>query len=153
MREEPAGGGPLAGIAAGLAAVTTEVVCVAAGDTPRAGEVLPELVAALEAGSTVDAAVLSDAAGQPNPLLAAYKVEGLHNGILDRPENKPARTLLALPHVLVRSEVEVLDINTVEDVEQAGNLPAARSQSAVPAPQSPMAPPDARSTSVPSGST
>lgn len=153
MREEPAGGGPLAGIAAGLAAVTTEVVCVAAGDTPRAGEVLPELVAALEAGSTVDAAVLSDAAGQPNPLLAAYKVEGLHNGILDRPANKPARTLLALPHVLVQSEVEVLDINTVEDVEQAGNLPAARSPSAVPAPQSPMAPPDARSTSVPSGST
>jgi len=116
VRENPAGGGPLAGVAAGLAVAATEVVCVAAGDTPRAGEVLPQLVAALEGDRSVDAAVVSDGEGRANPLLAAYRVTALRNGVLDFPENKPARTLLSLPHVLVRPDHEVPDVDTPQNL-------------------------------------
>jgi len=111
VREQPAGGGPLAGVAAGLTVVTTEVVCVAAGDTPRAGEALPRLVAALESEPGIDGA------GQPNPLLAAYRVDALGGGVLDSPENRAARSLLALRHVVVRSGAETQDVDTPEDLE------------------------------------
>ena len=117
VQESPAGGGPLAGIAAGLALVRTEVVCVAPGDAPRAGAVLPLLVAALEADSSVEGAVLSDVAGQPNPLIAAYRSEALRGGVLESPENKAARTLLTLPHRLVPAEFDIPDIDTPEDLE------------------------------------
>lgn len=119
VQEAPVGGGPLAGIAAGLALVTGEVVCVAPGDAPRAGEVLPSLVAALEGDASVSAAVLSDGEGQPNPLLTAYRAKELREAIPDSPANLPARSLLALPHVVVRPEIEVHDIDTPEDLDQA----------------------------------
>jgi molybdopterin-guanine dinucleotide biosynthesis protein A len=117
VRESPAGGGPLAGVSAGLALVSGEVVCVAPGDAPRAGSVLPALVAALEGDSSVGAAVLSDGEGQANPLLAAYRVTAVKDAMPSSPANLPARKLLSLAHVLVQSEVEVADIDTPEDLE------------------------------------
>lgn len=116
VQESPAGGGPLAGVAAGLALVTTEVVCVAAGDTPRAGHVLPSLVDALEMDSSVGAAVLSDSEGRPNPLVAAYRAEALRGAMPSSPANRPARALLALSHVLVQPAFAVPDIDTPDDV-------------------------------------
>jgi molybdopterin-guanine dinucleotide biosynthesis protein A len=116
VRESPPGSGPLAGVAAGLAEVTTEVVCVVAGDTPRAGKVLPQLVAALEAEASVDAAVMGDGEGQENPLLAAYRVPALRGAMPRSPANLPARKLLALAHVLVPADAEVRDIDTPEDL-------------------------------------
>lgn len=116
VQESPVGGGPLAGVAAGLALVGGEVVCVAAGDAPRAGSVLESLVDALGGDASADAAVLSDVEGQPNPLLAAYRVAALKDAMPESPANLPARTLLALPHVLVRPEFEVHDIDTPEDL-------------------------------------
>ncbi|KGN34129.1 molybdopterin-guanine dinucleotide biosynthesis protein [Knoellia sinensis KCTC 19936] len=118
VRESPPGGGPLAGIAAGLALVTTDVVCVAPGDSPRAGEVLPTLVAALEGDPTVSAAVLSDGEARANPVLAAYRTKDLREAIPDAPENLPARTLLTLPHVLVQPDFDVPDIDTPEDLQR-----------------------------------
>lgn len=119
VRESPVGGGPLAGVAAGLAALSGDVVCVAAGDVPRAGEVLGLLVTALESDASVDAAVLSDGERQANPLLAAYRVKALRGAMPSAPANLPARTLLSLSHVLVRPETEVRDINTPADLEDA----------------------------------
>ena len=119
VRESPEGVGPLAGVAAGLAVVTGEVVCVAAGDVPRAGEVLPLLVAALGSDASVAAAALSDGEGQANPLLAAYRVPDLRDAMPSSPANLPARTLLSLPHVLVRPGFDVHDIDTPEDLEAA----------------------------------
>lgn len=115
--ESPPGGGPLAGVAAGLAAVETEVVCVAAGDTPRAGEVLPLLVAALEADPTVSAAVLLDGERRANPLVAAYRTSDLRAALPDSTAGLPARTLLTLPHREVRAAFEVLDVDTREDLD------------------------------------
>ncbi|MFC7490853.1 MULTISPECIES: molybdenum cofactor guanylyltransferase [unclassified Knoellia] len=119
VRESPVGGGPLAGVAAGLSQVSGDVVCVAAGDVPRAGKMLPSLVAALEADPSVDGAVLSDGEGQPNPLIAAYRVNALRGAMPSAPANLPARTLLSLSHALVRPETEVHDIDTPADLEGA----------------------------------
>ncbi|WP_353951553.1 NTP transferase domain-containing protein [Knoellia sp. S7-12] len=119
VQETPAGGGPLAGIAEGLALVGGEVVCVAPGDAPRAGSALPLLVAALEGDSSVEAAVLSDGEGQPNPLLAAYRVNALRDAMPSSPANLPARKLLSLSHVLVQPGFDVVDIDTPADLEGA----------------------------------
>ena len=116
VREEPPGGGPLAGIAAGLACVTGEVVCVAPGDAPRAGQVLPLLVAALTEDPAVSAAVLSDGEGQANPVLAAYRVGALREALPRSTAGVAARILLALPHREVRAPFEVRDIDTPDDL-------------------------------------
>jgi len=75
-REEPPGGGPLAALAAGLAAVTAEVVVVLAADLPF---VTPQAVAALLDGvpGTADGALLTDPGGRDQPLLAVYRTEPL----------------------------------------------------------------------------
>ena len=117
VRESPPGGGPLAGIAAGLDVVTADVVCVAPGDAPRAGEVLPLLVAALQADGSVAAAVLSDGEGRANPVLAAYRVVELRGAIPDAPEDVPARSLLVLPHHEVSAPFKVRDVDTREDLD------------------------------------
>ncbi|KGN41751.1 hypothetical protein N801_06245 [Knoellia aerolata DSM 18566] len=116
-RESPPGGGPLAGIAAGLKVVTADVVCVAPGDAPRAGEVLPLLVAALESDPWPAGTVLSDGEGRPNPLLAAYRTDALRRAVPADAHGLPARTLLTLPHREVRAPFEVPDVDTPEDLD------------------------------------
>jgi molybdopterin-guanine dinucleotide biosynthesis protein A len=69
-REEPAGGGPAAGLAAGLPQVREDLVVVLAADMPFVGAAVPHLVAAA-AGH--DGAVLVDAEGHDQPLAAAYR--------------------------------------------------------------------------------
>ncbi|MFW5473484.1 molybdenum cofactor guanylyltransferase [Knoellia sp. CPCC 206450] len=115
-REAPPGGGPLAGVAAGLAFVDAAVVCVVAGDTPGAGALLPVLVSALTADGSVDAAVASDGEGRANPLLAAYRVEALRGAVPIPASGVAARTLLTLPHVVVPAPGEVRDIDTPDDL-------------------------------------
>lgn len=61
--------------------------------------------------------MLSDGEGQPNPLLAAYRVKALRGAMPSSPANLPARTLLSLSHALVRPEVDVRDIDTPEDLD------------------------------------
>lgn len=117
VREVPPGGGPLAGVAAGLGLVETDVTCLAPGDTPRAGEVLPLLVAALAADSTVSAAVLVDGEGHANPLLAAYRTADLRRALPDPAAGVAARVLLTLPHREVRAPFPIRDVDTPEDLE------------------------------------
>ena len=117
VRESPPGGGPLAGVAAGLAVVGTDVVCLAPGDTPRAGEVLPLLVAALAADPSVSAAVLVDGEGRANPLLAAYRTDALRHAMPVDAHGLPARTLLSVDHREVASPFEVRDVDTPEDLD------------------------------------
>ncbi|KGN35956.1 molybdopterin-guanine dinucleotide biosynthesis protein MobA [Knoellia flava TL1] len=116
VRESPPGGGPLAGVAAGLALVEAEVVCLVAGDTPGAGGVLPALVSALLADPALDAAVASDGEGRANPLLAAYRVEALRGAVPSPAAGVAARTLLTLPHVVVPAPAEARDVDTPADL-------------------------------------
>ena len=79
-REEPPGGGPAAGVLAGLRAFATppEVVCVLAVDMPRvnAGTVA-RLTWAVEADAGVDGALLVDDGGRRQVLAAAYRPDAL----------------------------------------------------------------------------
>ncbi len=115
--EEPPHGGPLAGVAAGLAGVQTEVALVVAGDMPYAGPALPLLLTSLLASPDVDAAVAVDENGCPNPLLAAYRV-GPASMILAGPvRDRPARDLLRLGHVEVAVPADAArDIDTRRDL-------------------------------------
>ncbi len=101
-REEPAGGGPLAGVAAGAAQVNTPLLAVVAGDMPHAAVALARLAAALRGqGGDVAGAVAVDETGSTNPLLAVYRTASLVAGLPERPHDMAAKRLLDLPHVEV----------------------------------------------------
>ena len=106
--EDPPLGGPVAGIAAGVAALQAlddpaAVVVVLACDVPRAGAVVASLVRAV-AGA--DGARLVDADGRPQHLVAAYSAPALAAALvaLGDPRGAPVRRL-----------VEHLDLRDVPD--------------------------------------
>ena len=99
-REDPPGGGPLAGVAAGVALVGTELVAVVAGDMPYAGHALVGLVAALRtAPRDVEGVVATDDDGVANPLLAAYRVDAVRRLLPSPAHGRPAKLLFDLAHV------------------------------------------------------
>jgi molybdopterin-guanine dinucleotide biosynthesis protein A len=119
-REEPAGGGPLAGIAAGARLAASAVTVVVAGDMPGAGPAVPALVAALAAAPDhVGAVVGTDAGGHANPLLAAYRTVALRRALPADPHDRAARTLLsALVHrTLPVDAAAAADVDTPEALE------------------------------------
>ncbi|MGL5927660.1 MAG: molybdenum cofactor guanylyltransferase [Dermatophilaceae bacterium] len=119
-REQPPGGGPLAGVEAGLARVTEPVVVVIAGDMPDAARALGALRAALlESPPETVGAVATDPAGVANPLLAAYRTEALRDGTPRPAAGRAARALLDLPHVRVP-----VDPVAARDVDTPADLPA-----------------------------
>lgn len=120
-REDPPGGGPLAGIAAGLALVGTELVVLLAGDLPRGGHLAEGLAAALsDASPDVDAFAALDGEDVANPLLAAYRVHRVREVLPTDPSGRPARLLLReLRHRLLRVDpIAALDVDTPEDLER-----------------------------------
>jgi molybdopterin-guanine dinucleotide biosynthesis protein A len=118
-REDPPGGGPLAGVVAGVEVVLTDLVAVVAGDMPHAGTALVMLVEALRtAPPQVCAVVAVDVHGVANPLLAAYRTASVREGLPRPAADRPAKLLLSLPHL----ELPVigpagLDVNTPSDLE------------------------------------
>ncbi|MEV0253248.1 NTP transferase domain-containing protein [Streptomyces sp. NPDC050732] len=80
-REEPAGGGPLAALDAGLRHAAAERVVVLSADLPFLGaETVRSLLAGLD-GSGADGAVLTDPDGRDQPLVAAYRRDALRREI------------------------------------------------------------------------
>ncbi|MGW3283742.1 NTP transferase domain-containing protein [Streptomyces sp. NPDC001002] len=76
-REEPPGGGPVAALAAGLAHTTADHVVVLSADLPfLEPTTVRRLLAALRAGGT-EGALLTDADGRDQPLVAAYRADAL----------------------------------------------------------------------------
>lgn len=76
VMEDPPGGGPVAGINTGVAALAQPApwTCVLAVDQPGAGPALAAITAALDAvGPDVDALCHQDATGHAQWLLAAYR--------------------------------------------------------------------------------
>ena len=119
-RERPAGAGPLAAVAAGLADVATHLTVVVAGDMPFAGPSLLRLAAALETAAPEVAAVVgTDHEGYANALLAAYRTDSLRAAIPPDPRGLAARTLLNLHHdrVLVGPH-QSADVDTREDLDR-----------------------------------
>jgi molybdopterin-guanine dinucleotide biosynthesis protein A len=119
-RESPPGGGPVAGVAAGLSLVDTPLVVVVAGDMPFAADAAATLVASLRADAATDAVVAVDGEGRSNPLLAAYRTAALRGALPDPPLDAPARSMLVLPHTTsVVDEADALDVDTPEALAAA----------------------------------
>jgi molybdopterin-guanine dinucleotide biosynthesis protein A len=119
-RESPAGGGPVAAVAAGMSLVDTELVVVLAGDMPFAAQAATRLAAALRDDPMTDAVVSVDPDGRPNPLLAAYRTPALRAVLPSPPRDARARSLLALAHTTRRvATAASLDVDTPDALAEA----------------------------------
>jgi molybdopterin-guanine dinucleotide biosynthesis protein A len=80
VREEPAGGGPLAALAAGARRTAAGLVLVLAADLPFVtARTVAWLLGELPAGA--DGVLAVDAGGRDQPLLAVYRAEPLRRGL------------------------------------------------------------------------
>ncbi|MFJ4329492.1 NTP transferase domain-containing protein [Streptomyces sp. NPDC088935] len=90
-REDPPGGGPLAALAAGLRHTAAEHVVVVSADLPfLAGPTVGQLLSAL-AASDADGALLTDADGRDQPLVAAYRAPALRRELAALARDRAAR--------------------------------------------------------------
>jgi molybdopterin-guanine dinucleotide biosynthesis protein A len=127
-RESPTGGGPLAGLAAGLAALDTrpgsaDWVVALAGDQPFAAEAVPELLAAAGgADPEVNAVVGTDVDGRLQPLLAAYRRAVLRDRLSGPATGSSMHSLL--DRLVVRTVT--LPARALLDVDDPAALAAAR---------------------------
>jgi molybdopterin-guanine dinucleotide biosynthesis protein A len=123
--EMPAGSGPAAAIAHGLQFVTADVVVVLAADVPFAQTAVPRLVDALLAEPAADAAMIVDANGRRQPLIAAYRLHSLRAvaGARDWTD-QPVRALIETLEVVEISAVgpEALDCDTPEQLDAARDM-------------------------------
>jgi molybdopterin-guanine dinucleotide biosynthesis protein A len=127
-REDPAGGGPAAGLLAGLDLfwLAPDLVCVLAVDMPKvnAGTVA-RLTWAVEADPAVDGAWLVDADGREQPLAAVYRRTALTAA---RPASRedehglPVRRLLGGLRMAAVTPVgdEARDVDTWADLRDLG---------------------------------
>ncbi len=131
-REEPPGSGPLAALAAGLAALgppgaRSGVLVVLAADLPEVSPgLVGRLIGALEPpadGAVVDplpdGAAVVDPDGWVQPLVAVYRAAPLAAALdaVGDPRNRPLRDLL--PHLVLRTVPDAAgasDIDTPDDL-------------------------------------
>lgn len=128
-RESPVGGGPVAGLAAGLDLVTTHITGVIATDMPFAGGLLSHLTHRIPEGA--DALVPVDAAGHRQPLCAAYRTTGLRTGVKALGEVQDASMRSLLDHLVVAEITltdlaELLDPNSLFDIDTPSDLERSR---------------------------
>lgn len=119
-REDPAGGGPVAAIAAGLELVAEPWCLVLAADLPWIAPAVPLL---LTAATKADVAVLTTL-GRRNHLAAVWRTDALHAAVerLDEVSGAAARTLFVDTHVVEVSDPAGWgrDCDTWSDIEAAG---------------------------------
>ena len=117
-REQPAGGGPLAALAAGVRVLPAgaDVIVVLAADLPA---VDTGTVNALVRAIDRDGAVAVDPAGRPQPLLAAYAAAALQRALttIGEPHGQPMHRLLD------RLSLATVDVGrAAEDIDTPGDL-------------------------------
>lgn len=124
LREDPPGGGPAAAIAAGLAAVDTDLVGILAVDMPWAVPIITSAVTALDRDSAAEAVVPVGPDGRRQPLCSAWRTGALRRTIalLGSMDGRPVRDLLGRVHVRdvsVTAPEDLADIDTPEDLAHA----------------------------------
>jgi len=122
VREDPAGSGPFAAVAAGvvhLQPAPDDVVVVLAGDLVSPHEAIPALIEALK-GSGADVAVIVDDQHLRQPLLACYRASALLTLFASTdPVNRPAMQLLDGLHVIEVADTDgwSRDVDTQADLD------------------------------------
>ncbi|MEU3337107.1 NTP transferase domain-containing protein [Streptomyces sp. NPDC006668] len=125
-REDPPGGGPLAALGAGLRDTTADPVVVLSADLPfLEAQTVRRLLTALRA-SSADGALLTDADGRDQPLVAAYRGPALGRALAalsaehDGLTGLPLRRLTAgLDLTRVPDPVASFDCDTWDDIATA----------------------------------
>jgi molybdopterin-guanine dinucleotide biosynthesis protein A len=119
-REQPPGGGPVAGLAAGLALVTAEHVVLLAADLPfvTAGHVERLLEVVGTAGAV--GAMYVDAHGRDQPLASAWRVASLRAVLPPEPSGHGLRRVLApLPVTRLDGGQDLVDCDTEPELSEA----------------------------------
>ena len=129
-REAPAGGGPVAGIAAGLDHLDhlgqpgAETCVVVAGDMPFASPAIPALLDMLDARPELGAVVATDPDGRRQPLLAAYRCGMLRAAL---PHEPAGARLLSVVEKLTMGTLSCAaqvthDVDTPDALERARHI-------------------------------
>lgn len=123
-REEPPGGGPLAGIAAGLGLVTTPLVLLLAADLPAVSDAVPPLLAAARAAvaNGRDGAWAVDDEGRPQPLVSCVSAVAVRGELPEHPAGLPVITVLGR----LRLDPVGVRPGAVDDVDTPGDLARVR---------------------------
>ncbi|HVQ17845.1 MAG TPA: molybdenum cofactor guanylyltransferase [Actinomycetes bacterium] len=121
-REQPPGGGPLAGVAAALRVVTTDLVALCAVDQPLLGAAIAELIEAAQRAVSggADGAWLQDSTGQAQPLASCVRRASLTAAMPFDPGDGSVKAVLAsLNLALVTVPDDVLrDVDTADDLRR-----------------------------------
>jgi len=124
VQEQPVGGGPVAGFAAGLAICTSEIVALIATDMPFAVTQVINLINSIKAHD--DAVMYVDDDGFKQPLAAIYRVQAVEMALksLGNSAGKSMRDLilhLTVCEVGMSKEVadSLRDIDTPADLDVA----------------------------------
>jgi len=126
-QEHPRFGGPVAGIASGLEAVSTPVTVLLAVDMPWAGDLVRQLV--IEFATCQGAALVPvDRSGFRQPMCAVVRTDALRSALsgLGDPRGASLRDLMSRIDVEERPLVEA-ENRWVEDIDTADDLRRARS--------------------------
>lgn len=110
-REDPPFGGPVAGIVAALASLTSEDVLVLAADVPRVGDAVPFLLQTAALARFGDGLCLADESGRPQWLTGLYRVAALR----EKADRLPARGASASVRDLL-DDLEIAAIRAPEGV-------------------------------------
>ncbi|MDP4675744.1 MAG: molybdenum cofactor guanylyltransferase [Candidatus Nanopelagicales bacterium] len=123
--EEPPGGGPVAGIAAGLNEVSTPWVALLAGDAPHGPRALPVLWSvAGSLGADIDGVCVQGSDGRTQPLCGIYRRGQLREavGSLDAVAGAAVRSLFGHLRIITVADqwAAADDIDEPADAQRAG---------------------------------
>ncbi len=129
--ESPAGGGPVAGIAASMPAVATPNLIIVATDMPWSGPIITGLTERF-ALSSADALIPVSHDGRRQVLCCAWRTDALRGalGELGNSRGRSVRSLVALAsvdewHLDMTESVLLADIDTPDDLTRAQREPPA----------------------------
>ncbi|RRO20481.1 molybdenum cofactor guanylyltransferase [Saccharopolyspora rhizosphaerae] len=122
--EDPAGGGPLAAVEAGLRLVEGDdgVVAVLAADHPHlTAGTLDRLREVLSSDPRARGAVLAEPGDRAQWLVGVWRLAALRRAMPEAVENRPVRDLFAPlePHHVPATTAEVSDVDTPADLSRA----------------------------------
>ena len=124
-QESPPGGGPVAGVAAALSAVTSPRVIIVAADMPWAGRLMSALAERFDS-TQAEAVMPVDASGRAQPLFSAWDAAYLRSVLatLGDPRDRSLRDLIDLAEP-ARWQLDAQQTRQIADIDTPDDLRAA----------------------------